>query len=115
MNKRKLYNESTRWCFRREITLGTILHLIVILVMVIAGWSNLQKELVLIRHELGQLIISKEQLCEHMEQLNERSRRHDYRIMKLEEKTRQSQPIVKGSVRGNGLARWALRVPPSRE
>ena len=101
MNKRKLHNETSSWCFRREVTLGTVLHIIVILSMVIAGWSNLQKELVLIRHELTQLIISKEQLCEHMEKLSERSRSHDYRIMKLEEKTRHAQPIVKGSVRGN--------------
>ena len=98
MNKGKTANEFSRWSFRREVTLGTVLHIIIILSMVIAGWSNLQQELALIRYELTQLVLSKERLCEHMEKLDEQSRRFDYRIMKLEEKTRRSEPIVKGSV-----------------
>ncbi len=52
------------WRFRREITLGTLVQLGAILIALTVGWSNLQSELALIRHDLNRLI-----------QINERSQR----------------------------------------
>ena len=37
------------WYFRKEVSLGTLLHILMLLAMVIATWHNLEKELVKIR------------------------------------------------------------------
>ncbi len=72
------------WRFRREITLGNLLHLLVILIMLVAGWSNLQKELALVRCDLDQLLRSQARLQEHLDKLAEKSQDHEYRIRDLE-------------------------------
>ena len=86
MKKNKISEEISVWRFRREITLSTILHLTVILVMVITGWGRLQKELALIKHDLTRLIESDEHIREHIKNLNNRCRSYDFRINGLEEK-----------------------------
>lgn len=44
------------WTFRREITFGVLLQLAVVVVMALAGWVNLQKQLAIIQHDLGPLL-----------------------------------------------------------
>jgi len=75
------------WRFRREITLGTLVQLGAILIALTVGWSNLQSELVLIRHDLNRLIQTNEQSQRQIENLAEQSREQGYRIKTLEEKT----------------------------
>ena len=74
----------SNWRFRREITLGNLLHLLVILIMLVAGWSNLQKELALVRHDLDQLLRSGVRLQEHLDKLAEKTQEHEYRLRQLE-------------------------------
>ena len=45
-----------RLVFNQVVTIGTVIQLAAILIMLAAGWCNLQKELALIRHDLDQLI-----------------------------------------------------------
>jgi cell division protein FtsB len=85
MAKQKNDNKVNGWSFRREVTLGTMLHLAALLIMLAAGWSNLQKDLALIRHELNQLNSSNTRLQKHMEDLNVQCREHEYRLTTLEE------------------------------
>jgi len=72
------------WKFRREITLGTLVQLFALLFILIAGWSNLQKELALIRHELNQLNNTHLQLRNHMEKLADKEQEHELRLRVLE-------------------------------
>jgi len=76
------------WRFRREITLGTLLHLIVLLVIVITTWTNLQRELALIRHDLAQLITANHRLHQHIGILTDTCRNHEYRMSRLEQHNR---------------------------
>jgi len=84
MIKRNNNNKIARWRFRREITLGTLVHLAVLVAMVIAGWSNLQKELALIRHELNRLTGSNVKLQNSIENLSFQYHQHEYRLRSLE-------------------------------
>lgn len=73
------------WHFRREITLGTLLHVAALLIMVTVTWSNLQSELVLIRNELTQLIAANVQLRQNIEKFADRLLGHEYRLNTLED------------------------------
>lgn len=78
------HSELTVWRFRREVTLGTVLQATALLVVLIAGWSNLQKDLALIRHDLTQLIAASEASARSLGQLDEQNREHEYRLRNLE-------------------------------
>jgi len=75
------------WSFRREITLGTLLHLAALVLVLAAGWSNLQKELAVIGNELEQLVASHVRLQEHIENLSDQGMDHEFRLRVLEKKT----------------------------
>ena len=92
MARQKENDNVTIWNFRRDISIGTILHVLAILVVVIATWSNLQKELALIHYDLNQLITSNVKLQEHIEQLADQYHNHEYRIGILETKILPPQP-----------------------
>ena len=49
------------WTFRREITFGVLLQLAVVVVMALAGWVNLQKQLAIIQHDLTRLLQTQQQ------------------------------------------------------
>ncbi len=74
------------WRFRREITLGTLVQLGAILIALTVGWSNLQSELAMIRHDLNRLIQTNERSQRQIENLAEQSREQEYRIKMFEEK-----------------------------
>jgi len=76
------------WSFRREVTLGHLLQIGSLLIILAAGWSNLQKDLALIRHDLTQLIAATDRLQMNLDRLSEQSREHDYRLRRLEERQR---------------------------
>lgn len=76
------------WRFRKEVTLGTVVQLVILLGMVMVGWTNLQKELVVIQHDLNRLLSRHEMLCEQLSELVAGQQGHEYRLRHLE----QSQP-----------------------
>ena len=72
------------WRFRRELTLGTLVHLVVLLAIVVTGWSNLQRELALIQHDLTRLVRANAKLSEHLEGLTQQCQEHEYRLRAVE-------------------------------
>jgi len=74
----------SRWHVRREVTLGAAAHLAAIVMVLAAGWSNLQKELALIRHDLNQLMESSKQVNGELIRLADRQRLQEYRLEALE-------------------------------
>ena len=72
------------WRFRREVTLGTLLQLVVLLAMVMASWSNLQRELAVIHRDLTQLIESNREQLQRIETLVRRVEHHEYRLGRIE-------------------------------
>ncbi len=81
----KVNNNIPNWNFRREITVGSILHILTIIITVSAVWCNLQNELVLIKHDLNRLIQSNARFHENVTSLNKQSYNHEYRITALEQ------------------------------
>ena len=75
--------DGATWRFRREVTLGTLLQLVVLLTMVVAGWSNLQRELAVIHHDLTQLIESNREQLQRIETLSWRVEHHEYRLGRI--------------------------------
>ena len=88
MAKQKANDSVSIWSFRREVTLGTLLHLAALVIILVAGWSNLQKELALIRHDLVQLVTASTQLQKRIEILADQTQEHEFRLQTLEKQTR---------------------------
>jgi len=74
----------SRWHIRREVTVGAAAHLAALVMVLAAGWSNLQKELALIRHDLNQLMESNRQVNGELLRLADRQRLQEYRLEALE-------------------------------
>ncbi|MCP4710292.1 MAG: hypothetical protein GY869_16845 [Planctomycetes bacterium] len=87
MGKNKLENGLSVWGFRREVTLGTLLHLAALVLVLVAGWSNLQKELAVIGSELEQLVESHVRLQKHIEHLSGQGLDHEFRLRELEKES----------------------------
>lgn len=88
MTHKKPNSNHAPWRFRREITFGTVLHLLVLLAMVVTTWTNLQKELALIRHDLTRLIITNQGLQQHIASVTDLCREHECRLQLLEQHAR---------------------------
>jgi len=86
MKQQKENNDLSIWHFRREISMGTLLHVFAIVVTIVAAWSNLQKEFAMVRHDLNQLISSNTNLKKHIEKLADQCVDHEYRIKTIEER-----------------------------
>ena len=84
MSKPQTKESVSIWRFRREVSLGTLLHVLAILVMVITAWCNLQNQFVLIRRDLNELISSNVKLNEQLEKISGKCLEHEYRIKNLE-------------------------------
>ena len=78
--------KENNWRFRREITFGTLLQVAALLIIMITAWSNLQKELAIIRHDLDTLVASSHELKEHIESLNLSCQEYDFRLNALEQR-----------------------------
>jgi len=76
----------SRWRLRREVTIPAAAQLGAILLALVIGWSNLQSELVLIRHDLNQLLRTNEKIEQQLNNLQRTCGEHEYRLKMLEEK-----------------------------
>jgi hypothetical protein len=94
------------WSFRREITLGHVVQVLVLIGTVMVGWCNLQKELVLIRHELSQINSTQAKFGTHIDSLVEKTHDHEYRLKYLEKQAMQA---------GRWLSASANELPTLRE
>ena len=72
------------WVFRREVTIGVLLQLVVLAVMVLAGWVNLQKQLAIIQHDLGRVLQTQQEMRVQMELLSRQVQGHEFRIKSIE-------------------------------
>jgi len=82
----KRNHENKGWTFRREVTFGVLLQLTVLVVMALAGWVNLQKQLAIIQHDLIRVLRAQQQVQTQIEYLSHQVQQHEYRISGLEEK-----------------------------
>lgn len=106
MAKSKMGNLKGSWRFRREVTLGTVLHVVVLLVMLVTAWNDLQGELTLIRSNLSRIADANAEFCGHIEFLTDQCREHEFRLynlelcqqQKLDEIAAENDKIIKGAM-----------------
>ena len=87
MTKEKAENGISTWRFRREVTLGTLVQLVALLVVLVAAWTSLKEELTYIRFELNQMVQAQAKLQDDVRQVSEQGREHAYRLNELEAET----------------------------
>ena len=75
---------SSPWKLRREITLGTVLQMILLLDMIGTGWSNLRSALAIIQHDLDRLLQTERKLEAQVDSLGGNVFNHEYRLGQLE-------------------------------
>jgi len=80
-------NGMSLWRFRREVTLGTVVQLVALVIVLVAAWTNLKTELTYIRFELKQMVQTQTKLQDDVRQISEQGREHAYRLQALEEET----------------------------
>ena len=72
------------WRLRREITLGNLFQLILLLVMIAAGWMNLRTTLAIIQHDLNRLLQTQSKLEARVDSLQTDVFQHTCRLGQLE-------------------------------
>jgi type II secretory pathway component PulM len=87
MTKTSSENGLTTWRFRREVTLGTVVQLVALVIVLVAAWTSLKEELTYIRVELNQMVQAQTKLQDAVQRVSEQSREHAYRLGELEEET----------------------------
>lgn len=75
---------SSPWKLRREITLGTVVQMVLLLGMIGTGWSNLRSALAIIQHDLDRLLQTERKLEAQMDSLSGNVFNHEYRLGQLE-------------------------------
>lgn len=86
MTKDKTVNGVSMWRFRREVTLGTVVQLVALVIVLVAAWTSLKEELTYIRFELKQMVQTQAKLQIDVQRISEQGREHAYRLKTLEEK-----------------------------
>ena len=94
MTKEKPENGVSMWRFRREVTLGTVVQLVALVIVLVAAWTSLKEELTYIRVELNQLVQSQTKLQDNIQQVSEQGREHAYRLKELEEETKTAEKYL---------------------
>lgn len=85
MTKEKPDKGVSLWRFRREVTLGTMVQLVALVIVLVAAWTSLKEDLTYIRVELNQLVQAQTKLQDDVQHVSEQSREHAYRLQVLEE------------------------------
>ena len=76
--------ESAKWTVKREVSLGLILQLLMITVLVLGSWFNLQSQLDLLHRDVQTLIESNRRFQMRLQQLNDKSIAFEYRLKAVE-------------------------------
>jgi hypothetical protein len=88
------------WVFRREVTLGHMLQLVAMVMVLLAGWNNLQQQLAIIQHDLVRLIADQREFRLDLRQLEQRSGEQEYRLRRLEDASPAQLTMPAGDVAG---------------
>ena len=75
---------SSPWRLMREITLGNLFQLILLLGMIAAGWMNLRTTLAIIQHDLDRLLQMQSKLEARVDSLQTDMLNHACRLGQLE-------------------------------
>ncbi len=74
-----------RWKFDRRVNVSTGVQLVLLGSLIIGSWVNLQRQLALLQRDVGVLVENCKRLDAKLEQLQEASISHEYRLRAIEQ------------------------------
>ena len=75
---------NTQWRIDKKVNLSVLVQLLTLAGLIVGSWINLQRQLDLLGRDVRQLLTAQEKYCEKMEQLQERTIAHEYRLLAVE-------------------------------
>ncbi|MBP8605804.1 MAG: hypothetical protein KBI46_08200 [Phycisphaerae bacterium] len=85
-----------RWRLERRVSVSVLIELITLAGLIVGSWVNLQRQLDMVSHDVKQLLAAQDEVGRKLEQLQERSIAHEYRLQAVERKMRDSEHFVQG-------------------
>ena len=78
--------KNNRWHLQRQVSLSVLVQLITLAGLIVGTWVNLQRQLDIVSHDVKQLLTTQEKFCDKLENLQERTIAHEYRLRQVEQK-----------------------------
>ena len=75
-----------RWRLQRQVSVSVFFQLFTLAALIVTSWVNLQRQLDIVSHDVKQLLTAQEKFCEKLENLQERTIAHEYRLRQVEQK-----------------------------
>jgi hypothetical protein len=93
--KSKIYNSerSKLWSVLNDggwsgrVSVSVLVQLVTLAGLIVGSWVNLQRQLDLVSHDVKQLLTAQEKFCDKLEQVQERTIAHEYRLQTIEQKS----------------------------
>jgi len=73
-----------RWFFDKQINLSVLIELVFLAALIVGTWVNLQKQLLLLQHDITSLIETQKQFQQRLEELSRTSITYEYRLRSIE-------------------------------
>ena len=74
-----------RWRLQRQVSVSVFFQLFTLAALIVTSWVNLQRQLDIVSHDVKQLLTTQEKFCEKLEDLQERTIAHEYRLQTVEQ------------------------------
>jgi flagellar biosynthesis chaperone FliJ len=88
---------NAQWRLDKKVNMSVLIQLLTLAGLIVGSWINLQRQLDLLGRDVKQLLSSQEKFCNKMEQLQERTVAHEYRLRPLEEEIRNSKLEIRNN------------------
>jgi hypothetical protein len=75
---------SKSWQFNRQINVSTLIQLVLLAVLIVGSWVNLQRQLDSLQHDVNTLLQNQKSFEQKLESLSAESISYEYRILALE-------------------------------
>ncbi len=77
-------NSFKRWRFNRQVNLSMVIQLVLLASLIVASWTNLQRRLDMLGHDVGTLLQSQKEFQQKLESLNASNIAYEYRLRAVE-------------------------------
>ena len=84
-------NRENGWRLQRRVSVSVFFQLITLATLIVGSWVNLQRQLVIVSHDVKQLLAAQEKFCERLDTLQERTIAHEYRLRHVEQARNEHQ------------------------
>jgi len=79
------------WRLNRQINLSVIMQLLLLAMLIVGSWINLQRQLDMLQRDVSMLLQSQNSIEQKLESLWTKSISHEYRLQAIEKRTMKSE------------------------